>query len=64
MAIMPTIIREMANVIKLKETLKHRKFQASENFNYISNERIKEEVKFSFSQSPKMLNLKHKDLLA
>lgn len=61
---MPTIIREMANVIKLKETLKHRKFQASEIFNYISNERIKEEVKFFFRQSPKMLDLKHKDLLA
>lgn len=61
---MPTIIREMAKVIKLRGTLKRRKFQASEHFNYISNGTIKEEVNFFLRQSPKMLNLKHKDLRA
>lgn len=52
----------MGSNICRKAKLKQRKFQASENLNDISNERIREEMTFFFSH-PKCLNLKHNDLV-
>lgn len=53
----------MGSNIYRKEKLKHRKFQVSENFNYISNERTKKEVTFFFSNASNMLKLKPNDLV-